>query len=701
MNEKTKKILWAILLIGGIAFLCLLLFQPIAQAVGLVDDTVSADNPYSSYPLANYKLDFYVDTDWDWLPWNWKDGIGNQVQYGLYAISDFIWTISLYLSNATGYLVQQAYKLDFISDTANQIGENIQLLAGVSENGFSTSGFYVGFLLLFILIVGAYVAYVGLIKRETSKAIQAVTNFLVVFLLSAGFIAFAPSYIQRINEFSADISQASLDLGAQIILPHSSSQGTDSVDSIRDILFSVQVEQPWLLLQFDNSNKEEIGESRVNALLEASPDTNNGKDREEVVKKEIEENDNQNLTLTKTVNRLGTVSFLVLFNIGISIFVFLLTGIMIFSQILFILYAMFLPISFLLSMLPTFTGMAKSALMKLFNTIMLRAGITLIITVAFSLSTMLYALTTSYPFFLVAFLQIVTFAGIYLKMGDIMSFFNLQAGDSQQVSRSVMRRPKQYLNRGARRLQRTVTRTMMGGSIGYLAGKVSGKKRPPSVSTASVTPVTSTPSNQSQKTTPSSRPITRSYQTGQAIGKVLDSRNRVSTYAANKKQQVQELPKTLNRSVQQSVTEFKQGISDERTVTGQRKKERPRVVSTPPQRTAKTHSPKPTHQRPHTNSVSTVTSKQSKNPIRTEGKQNSRSSDRPVTQTDVTTQKPSRPSVSNPTRQNQSIKPPVMKERTLPKRQPMKSSEPRPSSKKRQPNQPPPKKRLTRPPHRK
>src|SRR5699024_9527752 len=386
-----------ILLIGGMTFLFLLLFGTVAQAIGLVDDTVDVQNLYSQYPLSHYQLDFYVDTDWDWLPWNWKDGIGNQVQYGLYAMSDFIWTISLYLSNATGYLIKQAYKLDFISDTANQIGENIQILAGISENGFSTSGFYVGFLLLFILIVGAYVAYVGLLKRETSKAIQAVTNFLVVFVLSAGFIAFAPSYIQRINEFSAYISQASVDLGGQIIFPHSSSQGTDSVDSIRDTLFWVQVEQPWLLLQFDNSNKEEIADSRDNDLLAINPDTNNRKDREEAVKNEIEEHDNQQLTLTKAVNRLGTVSFLVLFNIGISIFVFLLTGIMIFSQILFILYAMFLPIIFLLAMLPTFSGMGKAALMKLFNTIMLRAGITLIITVAFSLSTMLYSLTTSYP----------------------------------------------------------------------------------------------------------------------------------------------------------------------------------------------------------------------------------------------------------------------------------------------------------------
>lgn len=597
--------LGVILLFGGMTFLFLLLFGPVAQAIGLVDDTVDAQNLYSQYPLSHYQLDFYVDTGWDWLPWNWKDGIGNQVQYGLYAMSDFIWTISLYLSNATGYLIQQAYKLDFISDTANQIGENIQILAGVSENGFSTSGFYVGFLLLFILIVGAYVAYVGLIKRETSKAIQAVTNFLVVFVLSAGFIAFAPSYIQRINEFSADISQASLDLGAQIIFPHSSSQGTDSVDSIRDTLFSVQVEQPWLLLQFDNSSKEEIGESRVNALLAVNPDTNNGKDREEAVKNEIEEHDNQQLTLTKTVNRLGTVSFLVLFNIGISIFVFLLTGIMIFSQILFILYAMFLPISFLLAMLPTFSGMGKAALMKLFNTIMLRAGITLIITVAFSLSTMLYGLTTSYPFFLVAFLQIVTFAGIYLKMGDIMSLFNLQANDSQQISRGVMRRPKQYMHRGARRLQRTISRTMIGGSLGYLAGKTTGRKNTKQLpSTAGTTPsnaCSSVTSNQS-KNEHTQRPTTRSYQTGQQVGKVLDSKNRATNYVAQKKQQVKELPQIVTGNFHQTVSDFKQGLSDERTevVTS---KNRPVVQSRKTNRGTTNTTTDKNHQRPAVDSV--------------------------------------------------------------------------------------------------
>lgn len=424
------KVLLALLLI----LLLLAVFGTAAHAAGLVDDTVDAANEYSKYPLDNYQLDFYVDSGWDWLPWNWLDGIGKQVMYGLYAITNFIWTISLYLSNATGYLIQEAYSLDFISSTADSIGKNMQTLAGVTTGGLSSEGFYIGFLLILILVVGIYVAYTGLIKRETTKAIHAVVNFVVVFVLSAAFIAYAPDYIGKINEFSADISNASLTLGTKIVLPNSESQGKDSVDLIRDSLFSIQVKQPWLLLQYGNSDVESIGADRVESLLLTSPDENNGQDREEIVVEEIEDRENTNLTITKTINRLGTVFFLFLFNIGISIFVFLLTGIMIFSQVLFIIYAMFLPVSFLLSMVPSFEGMSKRAITKLFNTILTRAGITLIITVAFSISTMLYNLSGEYPFFLTAFLQIVTFAGIYFKLGDLMGMFSLQSGDSQSMS---------------------------------------------------------------------------------------------------------------------------------------------------------------------------------------------------------------------------------------------------------------------------
>ena len=445
----------------------------VAHAAGLVDNTVSDANIYSKYPLENYQLDFYVDSSWDWLPWNWLDGIGKSIQYGLYAITNFVWTVNLYISNATGYVVQEAYKLDFISDTASSIGKNIQTLAGVTSSGFSSEGFYVGFLLILILVMGIYVAYTGLIKRETTKAVHAVINFLVVFLLSASFIAYAPNYISKINDFSADISSSALSLGTKIVLPDSNSKGKDSVDLIRDSLFSIQVKQPWLLLQYGESDIETLGADRVESLLSASPDTD---DREDIVVDEIEDRDNANLSVTKTMSRLGTVVFLFIFNIGISIFVFLLTGMMIFSQVLFIIYAMFLPISFILSMIPTYEGMAKKALTKLFNTIMMRVGITLIITTAFSISTMFYSISAGYPFFMVAFLQIVTFAGIYMKLGDLMSMFSLQSNDTQQVGRRIMRRPYLFLSRRARHLERKIGRTVAAGGVAGAAAASATKK---------------------------------------------------------------------------------------------------------------------------------------------------------------------------------------------------------------------------------
>ena len=561
-KKKIFHFLKMALFVVALSLILLSLLGTVAHATGLVDDTINAENLYSKYPLSNYQLDFYVDNSWSWLPWNWLDGIGKSVQYGLYCITNFVWTISLYLSNATGYVVQEAYKLDFINDMADSIGKSIQTLAGVTENGFSSTGFYVGFLLLIILVVGMYVAYTGLIKRETSKALHAVINFVVVFVLSASFIAYAPDYIKKINEFSSDISTASLDLGTKIMLPNSDSEGKDSVDLIRDSLFSIQVQQPWLLLQFGNSNAEEIGTDRVEALVSTSPEDEDGKTREEVVKTEIEDNDNNNLTIPQVVNRLGMVFFLLFFNLGITIFVFLLTGMMLFSQILFIIFAMFLPISFLLSMIPSYESMAKQAIVRVFNTIMTRAGITLIVTVAFSISSMFYNISTDYPFFMVAFLQIVCFAGIYMKLGDLMSMFSLNAGDSQSMGRSIFRRPYLFMRHRARRMEHRIARAVSAGGIsGGVAGAVAGSavagKRAERKNTASKENRGNTTSSMGQRA-------------GSKVGAVLDTKNKVKDKANAVKENIKDMPTqtayavySAKEKAKSSVSDFKRGMVQE------------------------------------------------------------------------------------------------------------------------------------------
>ena len=415
-----------------------------------------------------------------------------------------------------------------------------------------------GFLLIIILIVGVYTAYTGLLKRETSKALHAVINFVVVFIVSASFIAYAPNYIQKINDFSSDISTASLDLGTKIMLPDSQSKGKDSVDLIRDSLFAIQVEKPWLLLQFGNSDTEEIGTDRVEALVSANPSDEDGETRENIVKTEIEDNDNDNLTIPQVVNRLGMVFFLLIFNLGITIFIFLLTGMMLFSQILFIIYAIFLPVSFLMSMIPTYENMAKQAVVRVFNAIMTRAGITLIVTVAFSISSMFYNISTDYPFFMVAFLQIICFAGIYMKLGELMSMFSLNANDSQQIGRRIFRRPMVFMRHRARRMERRIARAVGAGSV---AGAVAGA----SVARAGK-PATNQPPKKRENTSAS-----MGSRVGSAVGAVMDTKNKVRDSASSLKENVKDLPTQAGYAVhsakqkaKDNVSDFKRGVVEER-----------------------------------------------------------------------------------------------------------------------------------------
>ena len=342
------------------------------------------------------------------------------------------------------------------------------------------------------------------------------------------------------------------------MLPDSQSKGKDSVDLIRDSLFSIQVEKPWLLLQFGNSDTEEIGTDRVEALVSASPSDEDGETRENVVKTEIEDNDNDNLTIPQVVNRLGMVFFLLIFNLGITIFIFLLTGMMLFSQILFIIYAMFLPVSFLLSMIPTYENMAKQAVVRVFNAIMTRAGITLIVTVAFSISSMFYNISTDYPFFMVAFLQIICFAGIYMKLGELMSMFSLNANDSQQIGRRIFRRPMVFMRHRARRMERRIARAVGAGSV---AGAVAGA----SVARAGK-PATNQPPKKRENTSAS-----MGSRVGSAVGAVMDTKNKVRDSASSLKENVKDLPTQAGYAVhsakqkaKDNVSDFKRGVVEER-----------------------------------------------------------------------------------------------------------------------------------------
>lgn len=593
----------------------------VSAASGLVDETIDTGNLYSQYSWNNYQLDFYVDTSWDWLPWNWLDGMGNNLSYAFYGLSNAIWEISVLLSSGTGYIVQQTYALDFISDMADSIGKNIQVLAGMSTGSkrFNADGFYTWMLIFVVLIVGGYMGYVGLMKRETTKAVSAAVNMFVIFLLTAAFIAYAPQYIKNINDFSSDLSNGVLELGTKLVMPGNDEMGKKATDKIRNNLFAVQVYKPWLLLQFGTTDENAIESERIAAgidgnrirsVLSVSPLANFGEDRQAAVKTEIETYKNANMTVTNVASRFGIVILIGFLNLIISIFVIIMCGMVVFTQLMFIIFALYLPLNFILSMLPTYNGLLKKAVLKLFNTILMRAGLTLLITIAFSLSAMIYSMSGDYPFLMVAFLQIVVFVGIYLKMDEILSMVALGDGSGNKRGRflrsmgryMVMRKlfGRRYSSGGRRAAvsRNTGAGNGTGGGTGGNTGddskdtaapsgesgtqrasshtNNSGSKpvREPVRANENVNGTENNGASENERTTVSYGSKTQSAGTkaGKRVGMVMDSGKRLKERFGMVKDNVKNTPTEIRyqaglhrKALDQNVKDFKEGIAGERS----------------------------------------------------------------------------------------------------------------------------------------
>ena len=543
---KVQKLAITAFITVVMAFLFLNLFTVQAHAAGLLDETIDTAHEFSRYPIDNYQLDFYVDSSWDWLPWNWLDGIGKTAQYAIYLFTNFLWTLNLYISNAVGYLIQQAYDLDFISSAASEIGKNIQLIAGVSASGLDSMGLFPGMMAIVTLLVGVYCTYVGLVKRETTKAFHAALNFVVVFVVSVGLIAYAPSAISGVNEFSSDISNGIVDVSAKILAPDTAGENT-GVSAIRDCLFGIQVKQPWLIMQFGDSDVENIGEERVNSLLGTSPDENRGKDREEVVKSELEDYDNGNLTVTEVTSRFGLSVFFLIFNLIVSAFAIMLTGSMLLSQILFIISAMFLPVSLLISMIPAFSGTSRRAVISLFNTIMLRVGTTLLTTFVLVLSSLAYTIANGKPFVVVVLLQVIVFAGVYMERDKLLGMIGLRDEDTGHVGRAMTNRPRRTISRAVRK------------ALPFAAGVGVGKRSAQRRAVQSTQRTASTTVN--RETVPPEKK-NLGQRVGETAGKIADTPSRVRDKAAETVQKVKDAPTNAEYAVRSNVESARESVRE-------------------------------------------------------------------------------------------------------------------------------------------
>lgn len=429
MIKKDRKIQTAgLALVLLLPLVALLLSPNLAVQAGILPESVGAtDHLYDKYALSAYSLDFWVDTSGDWLPWNWGEGIGKNVDYILCVLADFIWMIAQYLGYFLGWLVEQAYSLDFINDTVNYLGTNMQKVLGVDASGFRGHGLLPSFLPLFIILVGCYFFYLAVVKSQFTRATTTILTFLVVGVLGVGMVAYSGSYLTQVNTFQQEFNQEVLAISDTLTVGDTNS-GTSG---IRDSLFSIMVYQPYLLLQYGTTDIEEIGQERVDSLLNASRE-----ERESIVQSEVSDQKNESMTVGKQGERLVNAFFIVILDLVIFFCVACLVAYMILSQVMFNVYVSFLPVVLVFALFPNNTRNLTSYLRKLFGVLMNKAGITLILSVVFGLSTVAYRLAGTHSFLWTMFLQVVIYVGTLMKTSELLGFMSIRGdGEDRAVKR--------------------------------------------------------------------------------------------------------------------------------------------------------------------------------------------------------------------------------------------------------------------------
>ena len=387
------------------------------------------DLEYNEYPQHHYELDTYVDTSGDWMPWNWADGAGKQIYIALMEIINAIWKVNVLLANFTMVIVQEAFELDFVSGVVDEIGTAIQHIAGFNSGGFMDNGLWPLMVTFMLCLVGAWAAYVGMVKLESSRAWGGLISALILFVFSLGFFSNAGKILGGVNDWSSELQSNILAVSASIVNPGASYNKDEGIATIRNQMFDLMVKKPYVLMQYGTA---EVDESRVDSMLSIDP-VLEAEEREQQAKLEVENSDNSMMSVDGITDRAAFVPLLFIGNSIIGIFLLIMSGSIILFQLIFLALALFAPVPLLMALMPRWQQTAVDWAMKLLHAQLMKIAIALLLTILFGISAILYRATESSDlgYLGMMVLQIICFVGIWAKRRDLFSMVSTAANHVQ------------------------------------------------------------------------------------------------------------------------------------------------------------------------------------------------------------------------------------------------------------------------------
>src|SRR5690606_26268491 len=225
---------------------------------------------------------------------------------------------------------------------------SIQNIAGFGSNGFMANGLWPLLITFVFCLVGAWAAYVGMVKRESSRAWGGLISALIIFVCALGFFSNAGKILGGLNEWSSNLQSDILGVSASIVNPGASYTADEGLATVRNQMFDLMVQKPYLLMQYGTT---QVDEGRVNGMLEIDPMTNR-EEREQQTKSEVENEENVMMSIDGITQRAAFVPLLFVGNSIIGTFLLIISGSIILFQLIFLVLALFAPVPLLMALVP-------------------------------------------------------------------------------------------------------------------------------------------------------------------------------------------------------------------------------------------------------------------------------------------------------------------------------------------------------------
>lgn len=429
---------------------------------------------YNQYPVTRYGMNTQLDQPEisDYMPWGFDDNIGKAVSQQQSEFLSYIWGINRIYASTVGTLVSEAFNADIVGALSIQVAETVQSVAGYGPGGWHSTGLWPYMVYTLLMLTGIWAAYLTVVKKSSSRAISGILSSIIILSLSLTWFSQLDKILIGINDGIKEVQNDVLSNFVTVTTPGNYKE-SEGIATMRNQVFNVMVKQPYLLLNYGTTDEKKIESewekkgSRVDAILKTKVFS---KERKDAIEYEVKEMKNDNMKPYSLTDRLIVISLVSAFNFILGVVLLLISGSMIFYQLMVLIFTLFTPFALLIGLIPAFSRTASNIFMKIAHAFLMKAGLALLASVYFSISSMVYKSMDPQVGYIILFIfQILCGIALWFKRNEVLNIVSTpfrSAGVNSNVGQSVSEykknyfKTKKFLNKATQPFTKIQTRTL-------------------------------------------------------------------------------------------------------------------------------------------------------------------------------------------------------------------------------------------------